>query len=476
MSVINQMLKDLDRRRREQRGGYAHVLELWERWEEDLPVSRRQIVLLALMLSVLAGAGVWSWKKIAHKPFVVPEISRVTSTAQPVAAPGAPVPLAPAPAKTADAPVLPPASPAATSPPVVMPSTAPVAVAVSAPSATHAKAENLTPVTKPQGSAAMVPAFELPTPVPPVVTALPAAPPPSVAAATTPRVAETPPPMSVAKPVPAAPAPPPRAEPQTSANKKTEAERSRAAHRPPPLPPPPAKPKPAALPTPKLPAATNGSPAQPVTRPYSPVSQPPIPLRIRPSDTVPVEQRDQYRQAQELVATGDFGGAMEALRRVLQSAPDDMRARLALADIHVDLGQKDQAQAVLKDGLRRKPGEAQFSILYAKLLAEDGDNETALAVLNEALSVPGGGSKDLLAFAAALNQQSGRYIQAERNYRLLLRQQADNGIWLMGLAIALQQQSKNTEALEAFRQALYSGGMAPPVQRFISEQIRLLER
>ncbi|TAN49412.1 MAG: tetratricopeptide repeat protein [Methylococcaceae bacterium] len=462
VSVINQMLKDLDRRRQEQRGGYTHVLEFWERLEEDLPINRRQVLALALTLSAIAGAGLWSWKRFVHKPIAAPVVISQELVAKKPVTP----PVAAQPAKSRPAPP-PPVQPAVV--PVTPPPAAPAVAPVAPPAEFAAKAENLTSITKPGEFAAVI-SPPLAVPAVPPAPQTPAAPPPSITPA--PRPAESVPPVSAAQPSQPAPTPGRRATPPAPAKPPDRTEAPR-----PPTQTVAKAEKRAVLPPAKAPPEKNSQPLQPAVRPYRPEPTPPLPLRIRPSGTTPVNEVDEYRQAQELLAAGDFGGAMETLRIALQNAPNDARLRLALADIHVNLGQKDKAQTVLKEGLRRKPGDAQTSILYARLLAEDGDNEPALAVLNDALSVPGGSNKaDLLAFAAALNQQSGRYVQAERSYRLLLQQQADNGIWLMGLAIALQNQSKNAEALEAFRQALYSGGLAPPIQRFISEQIRLLER
>lgn len=413
MSVINQMLKDLDRRRQAAQGnGRLHVRELLGRLKEDLPVTRRQMVLLATMLCVVVG-GLWFWQ--SHKAIAAPSVSHRRSE-KPVAplaavsdhAAATPAPAAPTQAQPEQAPVsiadMSPQPPGINQPftGVVAAVKPEIAATPSAPVVVAAKVENLTPVTKPVTSLAERSAETASVPM-------------AESAEPAPRTAEPPAQMTVATP---------------SAK----------------------------------PAKLRADAAQ----------KPLVPLRISPSTPTPVNV---YSQAQQQMASGDFGGAMETLRQALADAPDDARVRLALADIHVNLGQQEKARDVLREGLRRGRGEPELSTLYAKLLAEKGDGEQAIAVLNDALAIPGGNNKaELLAFAAALHQRAGDYAQAERSYRLLLQQQSDNAPWLMGLAIAMEKQGKNAEALEAFQQALYSGGLTPPVQRYISEQIRALER
>jgi Tfp pilus assembly protein PilF len=196
--------------------------------------------------------------------------------------------------------------------------------------------------------------------------------------------------------------------------------------------------------------------------------QPPMRITRTPEPAV----RGPAEEARRLAEQGFPARAAELLNRHLAEQPYDSAARRQLAELYTDLGWTVQSEAILKEGLALDPGAADLANSYARRLLEKGKNGEAEALLERAAAKASpAGKAESMAALAAVYLQNGHPPLAERLYRNILEQQPDNGAWRMGLAISLEQQGKKREALEAYREALYKGDLAPLVQRYVAGRI-----
>lgn len=79
------------------------------------------------------------------------------------------------------------------------------------------------------------------------------------------------------------------------------------------------------------------------------------------------------------------------------------------------------------------------------------------------------------ALLAATQQRLGRYDEAVAGYRQLLLVFPENGTWWMGLGIALESNGQRTEAGDGYRRALATPGLRPELAQYVRQRLAALE-
>jgi len=181
--------------------------------------------------------------------------------------------------------------------------------------------------------------------------------------------------------------------------------------------------------------------------------------------------RRSYRQGLRQLQTGDTLGAENSLRQALQLAPGELGARRALAALLVRQGRAREAGTLLVQGLRTAPGDPGLAKLYGRLLAGQGDNARAIAVLERGL---GGADDDAgyHALLAALYQRVNRYRDAARQYRSALSLEPRQGVWWMGLGIALEGAHAGRQARAAYHRALALPGLNARLRDYVAARLQ----
>ncbi len=181
-----------------------------------------------------------------------------------------------------------------------------------------------------------------------------------------------------------------------------------------------------------------------------------------------------YRHAVKLMQQGDEAGGISALKDALALDAHYPLAREALASTLLHLGRSEEAEALLEDGLSLNPEHAPFAKLQARAMAMRGAIPDALALL-ESFEVFAAKDPEYHALMAALYQRQGEHAQALTHYQRVLRRQSDKAAWWMGLGISLEGDAKPKEALAAYRAATVLGGLGADSQSYIVERIALLQ-
>jgi len=112
--------------------------------------------------------------------------------------------------------------------------------------------------------------------------------------------------------------------------------------------------------------------------------------------------------------------AIAEYQRVLDRAPQDAEVVLALAQRHVQLGERAAVERVLRDLLRRAPAALQASTMLAAVLRADSRNAAAIAVMEQAAAATPK-SPQAHSELGARYQTAGRVDEAEREYRRALK-------------------------------------------------------
>ena len=169
----------------------------------------------------------------------------------------------------------------------------------------------------------------------------------------------------------------------------------------------------------------------------------------------PTDARDDLVRAGEAMSIGRTSDAITLLRKVILAEPDNERARLALLSLMADRGRDETWRATLADSAKALP--KRFGLAAAQGMAESGRFEESLAILR---SLPES-VRDTRYFSAlgATHQQLNQHADAVAAFDAALGTAAGNSPQLPSLlvaqALSMQSLGKTTEArsnLERVRQ------------------------
>lgn len=179
-----------------------------------------------------------------------------------------------------------------------------------------------------------------------------------------------------------------------------------------------------------------------------------------------------YRKAQDELRKGDTATAMLSLRKSIGLYPLP-QAYVALGGLLVNQGNNTEARNILNQGLKALPDNSEIAYLLARLQFDAGLVEQARQSLVSALA-RGRRNADYLALLAAVSQQLEKYAESTQAYVEALKLKPGQATWWMGLGISLEAQGKKSQAIEAFYKSL-SSGLGDSFQPFVMERINQLE-
>lgn len=170
---------------------------------------------------------------------------------------------------------------------------------------------------------------------------------------------------------------------------------------------------------------------------------------------------------------GDLAGARRHYEAALAAVPGHRAAVHELAGVHLELGRPDDAIRLVR-GLRREaPEDASLAMLHARLFAEIGNLDTAVELLERSghnlTQAP-----ELHAMTAAYLQRAGRHAHAAERYETLLRRYPGRSAWWMGLGISLEALGREVEALDVYRIAIQLGELPAKSRRWVSARVEAL--
>ncbi|MEA5444953.1 tetratricopeptide repeat protein [Gammaproteobacteria bacterium AB-CW1] len=181
--------------------------------------------------------------------------------------------------------------------------------------------------------------------------------------------------------------------------------------------------------------------------------------------------------ARKAIDQGRSRQAESALQRLLDIQPEHVAGREALADLLVDQGRLGEAEQLLAEALAvaALPASDQgfFARQRARLWLGRGDPEQAVAVL-EAVWLEVCDSSDTGALLAGLYYQASEYEQAAELYENLLSRFSQRGAWWMGLGLAREALGEPTAAIAAYEAALSDDQLRAAVREYLAERIDVL--
>lgn len=177
-----------------------------------------------------------------------------------------------------------------------------------------------------------------------------------------------------------------------------------------------------------------------------------------------------YRQALLSLQQGRSHEAMAQLSQALEVNPANEEARQTLAALLVDNKQIAEAMQILQDGLKQNPKQTGFRMALARMQLEVQSTQQALETMTEGLS-DGRRDGSYQSFLANLLQRTERHDEAVAHFNtaIQLRGLATDYV---GLGISLNALKKYDEARQAFNHALQSDNLTPDLRRYAEQQMQ----
>jgi len=180
-----------------------------------------------------------------------------------------------------------------------------------------------------------------------------------------------------------------------------------------------------------------------------------------------------YSKAQFLIRQGKMKQAKESLHEVLALDFSHLQARQTLSAILFREQAYGEAIEVLKLGSIQHPRHVPFTLLLARIYTERGQDPLAVDLL-ERLQPAVAPNSEYYALLAALYQRSAQYKNAADVYKKLLANFPSRAVWWMGLGLSLQSLQQSNDALDAYKKSLQTQGLSNELRRFVKTRITQL--
>lgn len=174
-----------------------------------------------------------------------------------------------------------------------------------------------------------------------------------------------------------------------------------------------------------------------------------------------------------LVEQGKMQEAIDLLSQSIVSLPSYRPTRETLAILLMDQNHPATAETLLNAGIAESPKYVPFVVLKSRILLAKGDYDAAMSLL-ETVSPNIKDEPEYFALLAGLQQQKGEFGVAEQIYRQLVLMHPDNGTYWMGFAVALENGGQQNRAVEAYKQAIISGNLSSTLQIYANDRLSLL--
>jgi Flp pilus assembly protein TadD len=178
----------------------------------------------------------------------------------------------------------------------------------------------------------------------------------------------------------------------------------------------------------------------------------------------------QYQSALNAAAKGDVQTAVDSLTALIKMDPAYHDARVSLVALLMDQSNPLKAKHFLDEGLRTDPDYLPFIELKARIFTVEGKTKEALAILLNT-PPPMADNPEYHAFIAALYQRSNSDVLAIKVYRQLLALNPHNGNWWFGLGVSLDKIGHGSEATQAYTTAATEGHLSSESISFLQKRL-----
>ena len=180
-----------------------------------------------------------------------------------------------------------------------------------------------------------------------------------------------------------------------------------------------------------------------------------------------------FARAQQALSRDQQQRGENLLRKALEEYSRHVNARSQLAALLLSRQQEGKAERLLAEGLVTDVHQLALARPYAQLLAARDELGSALQTLDRAIDHRQA-DPETLALRAAILHRMDRHTESAAAYRDAVQLQPDRALWWTGLAVALEQDGRSAQALEAYRRAAKLP-LDEPVDDYVKQRIQVLQ-
>lgn len=185
------------------------------------------------------------------------------------------------------------------------------------------------------------------------------------------------------------------------------------------------------------------------------------------------KDREASQKALSSFRAGRAGEAIKQLNQMIDRYPQASLSRETLVVIYLKQQRYDEARRELAPALLISPDSSALIKLQARLLMANNAHDKALALLDR-LKNENRDDQEYLSLLASLNQQQGEHVNAVNQYRDLLKMDPTQANWWIGQAISLEALGLQRDALQAYLQARRVPQIDARLKQYTEERIRAL--
>ena len=165
--------------------------------------------------------------------------------------------------------------------------------------------------------------------------------------------------------------------------------------------------------------------------------------------------------------------ARSLLYELLETEPNNIKARKKLASLLFAQGNYAQSKQLLVQGIELHPAQGDLRLMLARLYVVQKEPSQAMHILAE-FQPSTANQSEYLAYRAALAQQLKQTELAKSDYQTLTKIESSNARWWLGLAIAEDQLGELNKAVQAYTRAKALGQLDSSVHDFMQQRISVL--
>ncbi|MFK5926754.1 MAG: hypothetical protein QM483_09005 [Desulfuromusa sp.] len=181
-----------------------------------------------------------------------------------------------------------------------------------------------------------------------------------------------------------------------------------------------------------------------------------------------------YQAGLKQLSQGNWAAAEVNFNQALLSNPELLDARLQLVGVLQQQMKLDKAEEILRQGIQLTPANTDLRKTYARLLLKAQRQGEAIDLLKTEPVPSVIQDLEYHALLAALLQDSKQFKAASLVYGDLVQARPQEALWWMGLAISLEQSGNAVPARNAYQKALTLPGLRPDLQNYIHGRLQTL--
>ena len=199
-----------------------------------------------------------------------------------------------------------------------------------------------------------------------------------------------------------------------------------------------------------------------------PAPTPAASMSVQRLDKTPEVPSPWLQQAHDAMLQGNWSLARQRWQQVLVQQPTLTEGYLQLATVLEQQQDWSALQALLHQAQQHGVSHARLELAQLRLLASGQQWQSLLSSLTPALESQGG---VVLALKAKAQQQLGQWQAAALTYQQWQRQEPSQARAFLGEALLLEQQGQVQAARPKFQHALTLGGLAPQTTHYIQQRL-----